>query len=311
MREVRKPDIRESPHPERRIASLLPSATEIVCALGLEDQLVGVTHECDYPPSVQRKPVLTRSALPKAGTSAAIDRHVRRLVHEGSSIYALEAGRLKVLRPDLILTQELCEVCAVSYPIAEQAARRLDATTQLISLEPETLADVFDHVRLVGRLTGRGPKADSVVADLQRRIDAVRTAVAGRPPRRLVVLEWLDPPFNCGHWTPGLVEMAGGRDLLGTPGRPARPLTWARLAETRPDVIVVAACGFSLERSLREVDGAEARLFEAAQSIWVMDGNAYLSRPGPRLVDSVEILAGILHPDVMPAPSAAAARRRR
>jgi iron complex transport system substrate-binding protein len=294
-----------------RIASLLPSATEIVCALGLQDDLVAVTHECDYPESVRLKPVVTSSVLAGGASGLAIDRHVRELVHQGSSIYALDAERLAELRPDLILTQELCEVCAVSYPIVERAARRLDAATQLISLEPQTLEDVFEHHRLIGRLAGRGREAERVIASLQARVDAVRGRLGTRPPRSVVTLEWIDPPYNCGHWTTQLIELAGGRDLLGNPGQPARPIAWEQVIEARPEVVVVAACGFSLERSLQEVEASRRWLESLAPEVWVVDGNAFFSRPGPRLVDSVELMGGMLHPDLMGDVPAAAARRWR
>jgi len=210
-----------------RIASLLPSATEIVCALGLEDQLVAVTHECDFPIRVKRKPVVTASVLSPSTGSGAIDRHIRRLVHEGSSIYHLDADRLAALDPNLILTQELCQVCAVSYPIVESAARRLGGSTQLVSLEPESLSDVYDHVQLVGRLTDRIDEADRVVTGLQERVSAVNRLVGQREPRRVLCLEWIDPLFGSGHWTPELVELAGGQDLLGSRRRPARVITRA------------------------------------------------------------------------------------
>ena len=293
-----------------RIVSLLPSATEIVCALGLDDELVAVTHECDYPASVRGKPVVTSSVLGGDGSSAEIDRHIRRLLHEGSSIYALDAQRLQSLDPDLILTQELCEVCAVSYPIVERAVRRLDAETQLVSLEPESLADVYQNIKTVGDLTGRAGEAATVVDQLSARIRTVQEQVRNRPPRPMVCLEWVDPLYNCGHWTPGLVQLAGGEELLGTPNRPARPIDRRELIEARPEVVVVMACGFGLERSLREVEQADLPI-EADAELWVVDGNAYFSRPGPRLVDSVEILAGILHPDAVASPAAADARRLR
>src|SRR5260370_6123867 len=177
-----------------RIASLLPSATEIVCALGMEDELVAVTHECDYPESVRSKPVLTRSVLAPAGSGAEVDRHIRELVHQGSSIYALDADRLAALQPDLILTQELCEVCAVSYPIVERAARRLGSSPQLVSLEPESLDDVFQNIRFVGRLPGRLAAARHVCDALARRITTVKQRVAGTPRRKVVCLESSDPP---------------------------------------------------------------------------------------------------------------------
>ena len=294
---------------ELRIVSLLPSATEIVCALGLEDELVAVTHECDYPESVRGKPVITTSILSGDGSSAEIDRHIRRLVHEGSSIYALDAERLQSLQPDLILTQELCEVCAVSYPIVERAVRRLDGATQLVSLEPESLDDVYRNIASVAELTKRADRAPRLVEQLASRIRAVQDRVATRPRRRVACLEWVDPLYNCGHWTPGLVKLAGGDELLGTPGRPARPLDPGEVIEARPDVIVVMACGFGLERSLREVE--RAALPAVADELWVVDGNAYFSRPGPRLVDSVEILAGILHPQAVDSPPVGAARQLR
>lgn len=294
-----------------RIASLLPSATEIVCALGLEESLVAVTHECDYPGSVKTKPVVTRSVLDGERDSAQIDRHIRELVHQGSSIYILDADRLATLHPDVILTQELCEVCAVSYPVVERAARRSSTPMQLVSLEPQQLADVFEHIRLVGRLADRAAEADRVVTDLKGRVRAVEDRVRDEPARAVVVLEWIDPPFNAGHWTPGLVGMAGGRDLLGIAGSAAHPIGWKAVIDSRPEVLVVSACGLSLERSLAETDRALSHVGAFAGEIWVVDGNAFFSRPGPRLVDSVEILAGILHPARVDSPRTSVARRLR
>ena len=294
-----------------RIVSLLPSATEIVCALGLEEELVAVTHECDHPASVRAKPVITSSVLGSDGTSAQIDRHIRRLVHEGSSIYALDAERLRALRPDLILTQELCEVCAVSYPIVERAVRRLDADTQLVSLEPESLDDVYQNIATVAALTNRAGRAPALLDELAGRIRMVQDRIGSRPPRRTVCLEWVDPLYNCGHWTPGLVQLAGGKDLLGTAGRPARPIENRDLVDAQPEVIVVIACGFGLERSLREIERVDLADQAGSAELWVVDGNAYFSRPGPRLVDSVEILASILHPQGVDPPAAGDARRLR
>ena len=294
-----------------RIASLLPSATEIVCALGLEDSLVAVTHECDYPDSVKTKPVVTRSVLDGKGDSAQIDRHIRELVHQGSSIYTLDTDRLATLHPDVILTQELCEVCAVSYPLVERAARRSATPMQLVSLEPQQLADVFEHIRLVGRLADRQAQAERVVGDLEGRLRDVQERVRNEPVRPVVILEWIDPPFNAGHWTPGLVQTAGGRDLLGIPGRPAHPIEWKAVIESHPEVLIVSACGLSLERSLAETETALGRVGALAEETWVVDGNAFFSRPGPRLVDSVEILAGILHPAVVYPPAVTVARRLR
>ena len=294
-----------------RIASLLPSATEIVCSLGMEEELVAVTHECDYPESVRAKPVLTRSVLSASSSSGDVDRHIRELVHQGSSIYALDAELLSTLHPDLILTQELCEVCAVSYPIVERAARRLGSSPQLVSLEPESLEDVFQNILVVGRLVGRIETAEHLCESLRQRVAAIRQRVAGRPRRTVVCLEWVDPPFNCGHWTPELVAMAGGNELLGVAHQPAYPLDWQQVIDAEPEVVVVMACGFSLDRSLKEVEAARGRFDALRAETWVVDGNAFFSRPGPRLVDSVEILAGILHPAVMDSPQATVARRLR
>ena len=292
-----------------RIASLLPSATEIVCSLGLESDLVAVTHECDYPESVRGKPVLTRSVLPGASSSAEVDRHIRELVHKGSSIYALDAPLLEALHPDLILTQELCEVCAVSYPIVERAARRLDSSPQLVSLEPESLEDVFENISFVGGLVGRPDAAQGVCDSLRRRVAAVAQRIAGRARRSVVCLEWVDPPFSCGHWTPELVTIAGGDERLGVPRKPAHPIDWRRVVDADPEVVVVMACGFSLDRSLHEVETAGGRFEGLRAETWVVDGNAFFSRPGPRLVDSVEIMAGILHPGAVDPPPRSAARR--
>ena len=294
-----------------RIVSLLPSATEIVCSLGLEDELVAVTHECDYPASVCGKPVITSSILPDGRSSGRIDRHIRRLVHEGSSIYALDVERLQSLQPELILTQELCDVCAVSYPIVERAVRRLDAATQLVSLEPESLDDVFENISTVADLTNHASRAPRLLDRLTRRIRMVQERVGQRPLRRTVCLEWVDPLYNCGHWTPGLVELAGGQELLGSPGRRARPIEPGDLTDARPEVVVVMACGFGLERSLDEIEQVNLSVGVAGAELWVVDGNAYFSRPGPRLVDSVEILAGILHPEAVASPSPGDARRVR
>jgi len=236
-------------------------------------------------------------------------------VHEGSSIYHLDADRLAALDPNLILTQELCQVCAVSYPIVETAARRLGGSTQLVSLEPESLSDVYDHVQLVGRLTDRIDEADRVVTGLQERVSAVNRLVGQREPRRVLCLEWIDPLFGSGHWTPELVELAGGQDLLGNRRRPARVITWEEALAAAPDVLVVMACGFSLDRSLQEMPlleqrpGWEALPAVRSGDVYVVDGNAYFSRPGPRLVDSVEIMAGLLHPDLVTRAAPDVARR--
>jgi iron complex transport system substrate-binding protein len=199
----------------------------------------------------------------------------------------------------------------VSYPVVERAARRSSTPMQLVSLEPQQLADVFEHIRLVGRLADRDAEAERVVADLEDRIRKVHVRVRIEAVRPIVILEWIDPPFNAGHWTPGLVQMAGGRDLLGIPGAPAHPIEWEAVIDARPAVLVISACGLSLERSLAEAETVLTRFGSLADETWVVDGNAFFSRPGPRLVDSVEILAGILHPAVVDPPPATVARRLR
>src|SRR5712691_8366589 len=252
-----------------RIASLLPSATEIVCALGMEQELVGVTHECDFPPSLGAKPVLTKSVLSGGSSGVEVDRHIRELAHQGSSIYSLDAGRLMALQPDLILTQELCEVCAVSYPIVKRAARRLGSSPQLVSLEPESLDDVFENVRFVGDLVGRQDAAEQLCDELRQRIARIEQRVAGRAARRVVCLEWVDPPYNCGHWTPELVTIAGGEELLGVARQPAHPVEWRQVIDAEPEVVVVMACGFTLDRSLREIEAAGARFRTLRADTWV------------------------------------------
>jgi iron complex transport system substrate-binding protein len=231
------------------------------------------------------------------------------MVHEGSSIYRLDAERLDGLHPDLVLTQELCDVCAVSYPIVEKAVRRLEGSCQLVSLEPERLEDVYQTIRTVGRLARREREAEGLVEQLRLRMNGIARKLRGRAPRPTLCLEWIDPPYNCGHWTPELVELAGGRDLLGNSGQPARPVAAEELKAVHPDVVVVMACGFGLTRSIEEVSRYRSELSFDKAELWVVDGSAYFSRPGPRLVDSVEILAGILHPDAVDRPLADAAER--
>ena len=285
-----------------RIVSLLPSATEIVYALGLGDRLVGVTHECDFPPEARAKPVLTASTLPNASSSAQIDRHVRRALHQGSSLYSLDADLLDRLRPDLILTQELCDVCAVSYEIVARAAKRLSSDTRVVSLEPSSLADVYANIQTVGELTGTESQAERVVEQLRRRAGELERHVAGKPKRRTLVLEWTDPPMSGGHWTPELVELAGGIPLLADPGANSRVIPWEAIVAADPDVVIVAPCGFDLEKT--RVAVAE---LERTQPVWLeltavrkgraqlVDGNAYVNRPGPRLIDSAEIFASAIH----------------
>ena len=280
-----------------RIVSLLPSATEILYALGLGDRVVGVTHECDFPEAAKNKPQLTASALPFAATSREIDRHVRASLHQGSSLYALDAELLERLAPDLIITQELCEVCAVSYQIVARAAKRLTGDPRLISLEPSSLEDVFANIATVAELAGVPERAPGVVEPLRARIGALAARTAGRARPRTLVLEWTDPPMSGGHWTPGLVEVAGGEPILANPGANSQVISWEAIADADPDVIIVAPCGFDLERTSEAIgDLAAIARWNALRvvregRVAAIDGNAYVNRPGPRLVDSAELFA--------------------
>ncbi|MGH3825822.1 MAG: cobalamin-binding protein [Pseudonocardiaceae bacterium] len=300
-----------------RIVSLLPSATEIVCALGLIDSLVGVTHECDYPSGVHRLPQLTASRLAHQGMSSAeIDHAVRSQLAGHGCIYDLDEARLRSIAPDVILTQELCDVCAVSYRIVEQAARTLDADVTVVSLEPTTIADIMANIVTVGELTGCAVQADVLVSGLRARLDALAASLSGvaRRPRTLV-LEWLEPPFAPGHWVPEQVSAAGGDPGFGTVGGVSRTATAEEISAYAPEVIVLAPCGFYAVDTLRELPRARLPAgwpdLPAVRdgNVWALDATSYFSRPGPRVVDGAEILARILHPDVVGPPEDRHARR--
>ena len=300
-----------------RIVSLLPSATEIVCELGLGDNLVGVTHECDYPHFVVDLPRVTRTLIPHDASSREIDTLVRERLTTQKALYTLDMPTLERLAPDLIVTQALCDVCAVAEAEVTAAACSLPGRPAVINLEPMSLQDVLDTLLAVGRAAGVSERAEEAVGALQRRVDAVAArseAVTDRP--RVVLLEWLDPPFSCGHWSPELVRMAGGEEVIGRAGYPSRTLDWQEVLDARPDAIFVACCGFSLERTLVDIPGLKSGPGWAdlpavrAGRVFVTDGNAYFSRPGPRLVDSLEILAHALHPDIHPLPPGLPAARR-
>lgn len=289
-----------------RIVSLLPSATETLFAIGAGPSLVGVTHECDYPPEARTLPQLTSSALPPALDTAAIDRHVRASVHAGSSLYHLDSELLERLAPDLIVTQELCAVCAVSYEIVDRAARRLRGEPRLVSLEPSSLDDVLANIAFLGKLTGCESGADSLIAGLRERIARLQAAPqTGRLPR-VLVLEWTDPPMSGGHWTPGLVELAGGVPVLGNRGANSQTLSWETIAASDPDVIIVGPCGYDLKRTNEAIAQLETqsawRHVRAVREgrVYAIDGNAYLNRPGPRLVDTAELIAADLAAAALP-----------
>lgn len=297
--------------PTPRIVSLLPSATEIVCALGLADALVGVTHECDYPATVVGKPQLTASRIShQTMTSHEIDAAVRSQLDGHGSIYDLDEEQLRALKPDLILTQELCDVCAVSYKTVEQAAARLfEAEVKVVSLEPNTIKDIFANIRAVGALTHRELEAEELVRELMTRLDALTLPLVDivRRPRTLV-LEWLEPPFAPGHWVPEQIALAGGDHTFGHAGQPSRTTTAAEIRDYAPEVIVLAPCGYYAEDTLRAL--MKARLPEGwdelpavrESNVWAVDATSYFSRPGPRVVDGAEILAHLIHPDIFGAP---------
>lgn len=293
-----------------RIVSLLPSATEIVCALGLVDSLVGVTHECDYPSGVERKPRLTASRISRQTmNSAEIDHAVRSQLDGHGCIYDLDEVRLRSLAPELILTQELCQVCAVSYRTVVQAARMLDTDVTVVSLEPATIADILANIGTVGQLTGRRTEAEILVQSLRARLDALEKSLSKvtRRPRTLV-LEWLEPPFAPGHWVPQQVSVAGGDAEFGTAGAASRTTTAEEISTYAPEVIVLAPCGFYAVDTLRELPKAQLPHcwpeLPAVKNgnVWVLDATSYFSRPGPRVIDGAEILARILHPDIVGPP---------
>jgi iron complex transport system substrate-binding protein len=293
-----------------RIVSLLPSATEMICALGLEGQLVGVTHECDFPESVRRLPKVTRTLIPTDAPSAEIDRLVRERLQTNRALYTLDMPALQELRPDLIVTQALCDVCAVAEEEVRAAACALPRGPRVINLEPRTLSDVFAAIRELAKAAGVDQKADEVVGQLTARVEAVVARATGLRHRpRVALLEWLDPPFSCGHWSPELVRLAGGVEGLGREGQPSRTLHWDEIVASRPEVVFVACCGFGIERTLADipllesVPGWHDLPAVRAERVYVTDGSHYFNRPGTRLVDSLEILAHALDPDVHPLPA--------
>ena len=288
-----------------RVASLLPSATEMVHFAGAGESLVGVTHECDHPPGVQNLPKLTSSKIDNSMTSAEIDAAIGRNLTDTGSIYALDADLLAQLSPDLILTQGLCDVCAVSMSLVEEAASTLESKPEIISLNPTSLGDVLEDAARIGEALGRGKETSEKIAALTERLTRVAEVVAGLPRPRVGCIEWLDPPFSAGHWVPEMVRLAGGEELFSGPGEPSRRLTWQDVFEAAPEVLVLMPCGFGVERTIHEaralpeMPGWDGLPAVKDGRVWVVDANSYFSRPAPRLVEGVEILARILHPGVL------------
>lgn len=276
----------------------MPSATEILFAIGAGDDVVAATHECDYPPEALRLPKVSSSAGPQLRDPGEIDRHVRAAIHAGSSLYKLDTGLLESLAPDLIVTQELCPVCAVSYQIVANAAKQLRSDPRVVSLEPSSLDDVLTNIEYLGEITGRAEGVRRLIESLRTRINVLTRRRDNMPRLRTLVLEWTDPPMSAGHWIPGLIELAGGIPILAHPGANSQHLSWDEIAAADPDAVIVAPCGFDLNATKRAIAQLDARAqWKSLASyrsgrILAMDGNAYISRPGPRLVDSAEIVAG-------------------
>lgn len=291
-----------------RIWSLLPSATEILFALGLDDQVTGITHECDYPPEANTKPRVTISYIDSSVSSAEIDEQVTRRFQTGQKLYGIDESLLRSDPPDLIVTQDLCPVCAVSPTDFEQHMHIAGCDAKIITLNPNTIEDVLDSVLVVGAATDRLPQAEAYIATLRQRLEAVRDAVAGQPRPRVLTIEWLEPLMPGGHWVPEMVAIAGGESGLIEPGKPSRKLPWEEMRAQNPDVIVLMPCGFVPERGAREaetlwrLDGWCDLPAVQTGEVYCVDGSSHFSRPGPRLIDGAEILARILHPNAWPHP---------
>jgi iron complex transport system substrate-binding protein len=291
-----------------RIVSLVPSATETLFALGLGDEVIAVTHECDWPPEAEEKERITRDVIGPGLNAAEIDAAVRERTERGLSIYALDTDLLAELRPDLIVTQALCTVCAVSYDDVRAVAEERIPGARVLALDPHTVGEVLGDVRTLAEATGRRAEGVELVGDASARIDRVRLAVRGAVPPRVAAIEWLDPPFVAGHWTPQLVEWAGGDDVLGFAGEHSFATDWGTVAAAQPDVVVVMPCGYDAPRAHAEAEEHRERLDAVgAGQVIAVDAAAYFSRPGPRIVDGLELLAHILHPDRVPEPAEARA----
>lgn len=295
--------------PVVKIVSLLPSATEVICAQGLQPSLVGVTHECDWPVGITALPKVTKTLIPHDASSIEIDGLVRERLKESTALYSLEPELLETLKPDLIVTQSLCDVCAVAEDEVKAVAASLSSKPTVINLEPSCLSDVYDCVIAVGQAADCVERANVVVQGLKDRVEAVskRSQTISDLPS-VVVLEWIDPPFSAGHWTPELVRLAGGMEMIGRPADRSITTPWQSILDADPDVLVIACCGFTIGRTLQDLPilksnpgWSDLRCVQS-QRVYVVDGSAYFSRPGPRLVDSVELLAATLHPAIHPLP---------
>jgi iron complex transport system substrate-binding protein len=286
-----------------RIASLVPSATESLFALGLGDSVAAVTHECDHPTEALRLPRLTRSVIPPGLAPREIDAMVREVTGRGDPLYELDEEQLSAVAPDLIVTQALCAVCAVSYDDVREVAGRLPSRPDVISLDPKTLGEVLDDLVRLGQATGVADRGEVLRGELQRRLDGVEEAVAGAPRPRVATLEWLAPPYAGGHWVPEMVELAGGRSVAGQPGTDSRVVGWDELAAAGPDVAVVMPCGlYADEAAQQAVEHRDSLGRLGATAVYAVDAASSFSRPGPRLVEGVELLGHLLHAERVPAP---------
>jgi len=287
-----------------RIVSLVPHATELLFALGLDEQIVGVTHECDHPPGALTRRRITRDVLPAGLSAAEIDAAVRERTLEGEAIYALDREGLAALAPDLIVTQALCPVCAVSYEEVAEIARDLPTRPRVIALDPGTLGETLADVRTDAEATGRRAQGEELSRRAAARNERVRAALGDPPPRRprVAALEWLDPVFVAGHWTPELIQLAGGEDVLGLPGRPSQTVAWETVAAARPEIVIVMPCGYDAARAHAEAATYAEELAQlSAERVVAVNASAYFSRPGPRLIDGLELLAHIFHPGLLAA----------
>jgi iron complex transport system substrate-binding protein len=288
-----------------RIVSLLPSTTEILFAIGAGDDVVGVTFECDYPAEARTRRIVSTSAMPEGLTPAQIDTFVVAAMARGEDLYRLDEGALAGLDADLVVTQDLCAVCAVDVSVVDDALAHLGCTAEVLTIDPHTLDEVLESILELGRTTGHDREADDLVADQRRRLDDVRREVTGRPRPRVMFLEWTDPPFAPGHWIPEMIEAAGGIPLLGSPGQKSRRVTWDAVHASEPEVVVVAPCGFDRPGSRRLADQLVASgVLPEGVPVHAVDANASWARPGTRLADGVEDLAALLSPGSAGSPSA-------
>jgi iron complex transport system substrate-binding protein len=287
-----------------RIASLVPSSTEMLFALGLGDSVVGVTHECDWPPGASERPHLTATVLPEGLSAGEIDAAVKSIVGEGKALYSLDEKVLVELAPDLIVTQAVCEVCAVSYEDVVEVAARLPGAPRVVQQDPSSLAEVLEDVTRLGAAIGIEQEARRLRAELEARLGAVRAAVAGAPRPRVVALEWLDPPFIGGHWVPEMIEIAGGEDVAGTAGAKSPQVAWEDLAGLSPDVVIAMPCGWYADESRAQALAHQPEIEALGPArVFAVDAASTYSRPGPRLVDGTELLAHLFHPQLVPAPA--------